>query len=245
MIPRRAQAAVQDALARQAAVALTGPRQVGKTTLAHTIAAGTPSVYLDLEASEDRAKLADAAAFLSRYEDRPARPGFGVDSPKATLPPTTPTAWSGARISSAPPWSAKEPGSGSFEINAHAATQRCRDVDQRVEREARDPAAQQIVNPWLRHAAAPCRLVLCPVMLSEARRDLLHQFGPCSQIRSLLGGVRNRIPNARVALGFAHVLPPNSCQIVFSRFQDPSSASVVSSCGKACRTYTASARLAK
>src|ERR1039457_434554 len=70
MIPRRAQTAVQHALARQAAVALTGPRQVGKTTLAHAIAAETPSVYLDLEASEDRAKLADPAAFLSRYEDR-------------------------------------------------------------------------------------------------------------------------------------------------------------------------------
>ena len=70
MIPRRAQTAVQHALARQAAVALTGPRQAGKTTLAHAIAAETPSVYLDLEASEDRTKLADPAAFLSRYEDR-------------------------------------------------------------------------------------------------------------------------------------------------------------------------------
>jgi predicted AAA+ superfamily ATPase len=70
MIPRRAQTAVQNALARQAAVTLTGPRQVGKTTLAHTIAAETPSIYLDLEATEDRAKLADPAAFLSRYEDR-------------------------------------------------------------------------------------------------------------------------------------------------------------------------------
>src|ERR1017187_6934506 len=70
MIPRRAQAAVQDALSRQAAVALTGPRQVGKTTLAHTIAAGISSIYLDLEASEDRAKLADPALFLDQYEDR-------------------------------------------------------------------------------------------------------------------------------------------------------------------------------
>jgi predicted AAA+ superfamily ATPase len=70
MIHRRVQTAVQNALARQAAVALTGPRQVGKTTLAHAIAAGAPSVYLDLEASEDRAKLADPAAFLGRYEDR-------------------------------------------------------------------------------------------------------------------------------------------------------------------------------
>src|SRR5580700_3044769 len=70
MIPRRARLSVQSALARQAAVALTGPRQVGKTKLAHAIAADTPSLYLDLEASEDRAKLADPAAFLSRYEDR-------------------------------------------------------------------------------------------------------------------------------------------------------------------------------
>jgi len=70
MIPRRARLSVQSALARQAAVALTGPRQVGKTTLAHAIAADTPSIYLDLEASEDRAKLADPSAFLSRYEDR-------------------------------------------------------------------------------------------------------------------------------------------------------------------------------
>jgi predicted AAA+ superfamily ATPase len=59
MIPRRALTAVQNALSRQAAVALIGPRQVGKTTLSHAVAAGTPSIYLDLEASEDRAKLAD------------------------------------------------------------------------------------------------------------------------------------------------------------------------------------------
>jgi predicted AAA+ superfamily ATPase len=70
MIPRRALPAVQDALSRQAAVALIGPRQVGKTTLAHSIAAGIPSIYLDLEASEDRAKLADPALFLDQYEDR-------------------------------------------------------------------------------------------------------------------------------------------------------------------------------
>ena len=70
MISRRAFPAVQDALSRQAAVALTGPRQVGKTTLAHTIAAGIPSIYLDLEAGEDRAKLADPTLFLNNYEDR-------------------------------------------------------------------------------------------------------------------------------------------------------------------------------
>jgi predicted AAA+ superfamily ATPase len=70
MIPRRALTAVQRALNRQAAVALTGPRQVGKTTLALTLAENTPSIYLDLEAREDRNKLADPALFLKAYEDR-------------------------------------------------------------------------------------------------------------------------------------------------------------------------------
>ena len=61
---------VTDALARQAAVALIGPRQVGKTTLALTIAEETSSLYLDLEAREDRGKLVEPALFLRDYEDR-------------------------------------------------------------------------------------------------------------------------------------------------------------------------------
>ena len=70
MIQRRTYQGVLDALGRQAAVALIGPRQVGKTTLAHEIADGTEAVYLDLEARADRDKLADPALFLKRYEDR-------------------------------------------------------------------------------------------------------------------------------------------------------------------------------
>src|SRR5580658_5549139 len=70
MIPRRALKTVQDALNRQAAVALLGPRQVGKTTLAHTVAEQTGTLYLDLEAREDREKLSDPALFLRVYEDR-------------------------------------------------------------------------------------------------------------------------------------------------------------------------------
>src|SRR5208282_4758329 len=57
-------------LGRQAAVALIGPRQVGKTTLAHEIAAGSEALYLDLESSADRGKLADPALFLRAYEQR-------------------------------------------------------------------------------------------------------------------------------------------------------------------------------
>ena len=70
LIRRRAEDVVREALIRQAAVALLGPRQVGKTTLALTLSTGTPSLYLDLESSEDRAKLSDAALFLRSYEDR-------------------------------------------------------------------------------------------------------------------------------------------------------------------------------
>jgi predicted AAA+ superfamily ATPase len=70
MIPRRIERVVREALDRQAAVALVGPRQVGKTTLARSIADDVPSIYLDLETPEDRRKLADPALFLRGYEDR-------------------------------------------------------------------------------------------------------------------------------------------------------------------------------
>jgi len=68
MIARQAMDQVRRALARQAAVAIIGPRQVGKTTLAHAIADERPSIYLDLESAEDRAKLTDPALFLQAYE---------------------------------------------------------------------------------------------------------------------------------------------------------------------------------
>lgn len=70
MISRRILPAVMSALQRQAAVALLGPRQVGKTTLALAIAEQMPSLYLDLESRADREKLADPALFLGQYEDR-------------------------------------------------------------------------------------------------------------------------------------------------------------------------------
>lgn len=61
---------VQNALSRQAAVALLGPRQVGKTTLALQIAKETDALYLDLEASADRAKLTNPVLYLRQFEDR-------------------------------------------------------------------------------------------------------------------------------------------------------------------------------
>jgi hypothetical protein len=70
MLERNIRHELEQALARQASVALIGPRQVGKTTLAHAVAAGRPSVYLDLENPTDRAKLAEPDLFLGRHEDR-------------------------------------------------------------------------------------------------------------------------------------------------------------------------------
>lgn len=50
-------------------MALTGPRQVGKTTLALEIAGERPSVYLDLEEVDDRARLASAKSYLEDHAD--------------------------------------------------------------------------------------------------------------------------------------------------------------------------------
>ena len=70
MIPRRVEVKVRNALNRQAAAVLIGPRQVGKTTLALSIAEQSSALYLDLENATDLAKLADPALFLGQYEDR-------------------------------------------------------------------------------------------------------------------------------------------------------------------------------
>ncbi len=69
MLARRLQAAVSSSLGRFPVVALLGPRQVGKTTLALAIAksAGKPSLYLDLERDSDRSKLADPEDYLTRH----------------------------------------------------------------------------------------------------------------------------------------------------------------------------------
>ena len=52
------------------AVALIGPRQVGKTTLARSLAGAADSVYLDLEDPADLAKLDDAAGYLRGFQPR-------------------------------------------------------------------------------------------------------------------------------------------------------------------------------
>ena len=70
MIPRLATFDVENALRRQAAVALIGPRQVGKTTLALAIGEARDALYLDLEDRDDRNRLAEPALFLDNAEER-------------------------------------------------------------------------------------------------------------------------------------------------------------------------------
>ena len=70
MIPRQKSQVVCARLAQFPAVALLGPRQVGKTTLAELIAEKRASVYLDLESVADREKLSDAGLYLSGHEDK-------------------------------------------------------------------------------------------------------------------------------------------------------------------------------
>src|SRR5438477_10444079 len=66
MIDRLLKVELEKSLKTFPVVALLGPRQVGKTTLAHTFAlqAEKPAVYLDLERPSDLAKLADPELYL-------------------------------------------------------------------------------------------------------------------------------------------------------------------------------------
>lgn len=70
LIPRLLTAELSDALAHSPAVALLGPRQVGKTTLATEVGKPLGAIYLDLESELDRAKLASPELYLSAHTDK-------------------------------------------------------------------------------------------------------------------------------------------------------------------------------
>jgi predicted AAA+ superfamily ATPase len=70
MIPRRLLPALATALDESPAVALLGPRQAGKTTLALDVARARPSTYLDLESDADRTKLSEPELYLSQHADK-------------------------------------------------------------------------------------------------------------------------------------------------------------------------------
>jgi uncharacterized protein len=69
MIERRITPKVSALLKDSPAVVLTGPRQVGKTTLALEIAERRPASYLDLESEADRARLAEPELYFADHAD--------------------------------------------------------------------------------------------------------------------------------------------------------------------------------
>ena len=70
MISRLLQSKLSDAIAYSPAVALLGPRQVGKTTLALEVGKIYQALYLDLESEQDRAKLAQPELYLADHQDK-------------------------------------------------------------------------------------------------------------------------------------------------------------------------------
>lgn len=72
MINRTSLLLLQEKLSQSSAVVLLGPRQVGKTTLARTVADGWPggAVYLDLERPADRLRLEDADSYLRAQQGK-------------------------------------------------------------------------------------------------------------------------------------------------------------------------------
>lgn len=73
MIPRELEHNLTNALNHMPVVALVGPRQVGKTTLAFEIARrglDKKTSYLDLELDTDLNKLSDPESYLRRFENQ-------------------------------------------------------------------------------------------------------------------------------------------------------------------------------
>ncbi|TCN17271.1 ATP-binding protein [Sinorhizobium americanum] len=70
MIERHVTTKLTELVDTYPAVALIGPRQVGKTTLALALAERRPSVYLDLESDADRAKLSEPELYLEQHVDK-------------------------------------------------------------------------------------------------------------------------------------------------------------------------------
>jgi len=68
-VQRDAEKKLHRALLRSPAVAILGPRQSGKSTMAKTLLANLPAVYLDLQNRVDRNKLTEPELFFDRHRD--------------------------------------------------------------------------------------------------------------------------------------------------------------------------------
>lgn len=70
MLERWLHKSIEETLNHIPAVVLLGPRQVGKTTLAQSIAAKRPSIYLDLEDPGDLLRLEDPRFYFEQNRDK-------------------------------------------------------------------------------------------------------------------------------------------------------------------------------
>ena len=70
MIRRKLASDLHQRLQQVPAVALLGPRQVGKTTLALAVGEAHQALYLDLESERDRAKLSEPELYLPDHFGR-------------------------------------------------------------------------------------------------------------------------------------------------------------------------------
>ncbi|MBT4500321.1 MAG: AAA family ATPase, partial [Gemmatimonadetes bacterium] len=69
-LPRLAESALNRALGRSPAVAILGPRQCGKSTLARESLKGQKAVLLDLQDRVDRNKLTEPELFFERHRQQ-------------------------------------------------------------------------------------------------------------------------------------------------------------------------------
>ena len=70
MVKRQLLYRLMSRLNNSPAVVLLGPRQVGKTTLAHDVAENMDSIYLDLERESDLRRMDDPESYLERHADK-------------------------------------------------------------------------------------------------------------------------------------------------------------------------------
>ena len=68
--PRHLESEVTAAMERSPVVALLGPRQCGKSTLARHLMSGLDAIHLDLQDRSDRNKLNEPELFLERHSDQ-------------------------------------------------------------------------------------------------------------------------------------------------------------------------------
>ena len=70
MFTRKLVSKIVASLRRSPAVAIVGPRQVGKTTLARQIGAKQKAIYLDLENPEHVQRLQEPVHYLGLHADK-------------------------------------------------------------------------------------------------------------------------------------------------------------------------------